>query len=288
MPETPIAQRLSETSATVLANYLTVLEDSTVARFFQPLSVTLRLPLRVLALGAAGGALFSMVTACSQGNAKPVSESATTRGARLATPQAGREGSAGRYAQACAPTPTSVCYRGIARPGNADEDPMQSPLADWIWFGAAGDSIEVSASPSAYVATSLGQERDAQNNTALRFRHRLKNDGVVLVWLSFDEQVIATLPYVLRIWHNGSASASLRPTARKATLTVASRRKNDRFSLVPASIASTVRDRSRWTIYAQTYNVALVSDSLYELCRLPCSAPVLIKLSPSIAVIQRF
>jgi len=248
----------------------------------------MRVSSRVLALAAAGGALFSIVTSCRQGNAKPISESAMPRGASLPTTQSGQEGGAPRFAQDCDPTPMTVCYRGTARPGDSDEDPMLSPMANWIWFRAAGDSIEVSASPSASIATSVGQERDALHNTASRFRHRLKNDGVVIVWLAFDEQVVDTVPYVLRVRHNGSASSLLRPTARRATLTVVSRRKNDTFSLVPASIASTVRDRSRWSMYAKTYNVALVADSLYELCRLPCSSPDTVKLTPSANVVKKF
>ena len=148
--------------------------------------------------------------------------------------------------QSCDTTPVAVCYRGVATPGDADEDPSLTPLASWIWFGAAGDSIQISASPQALIATSAGQERDALQNTAPRFRHRLQTDGVVLVWLAFDEQGVDTLPYTLRVWSTGSASRSLRATGQTATLTVVSRRKNSTFSLVPASVARTIGDRSQW------------------------------------------
>jgi hypothetical protein len=266
-------------------------QDSSLTKFLKPLKSPqskMRVPSRLLSLSVAGCALFSITSSCHKGNAKPTSESAITRAANPTPTQSTRERDTSAVAQGCDGTPQTVCYRDTARPGDVDEDPMQSPLADWIWFGAEGDSIDISASPSASIATSIGQERDSLHNTAHRFRHRLQNDGVVLVWLAFDEQVIPTLPYTLSVWHNGSASSLLRSTGRSATLSLVSRHKTESFSLVPASIAPTVHDRSQWRIFAQTYKVALVSDSLYELCRFPCTAPDTVKLTPSTNVVRKF
>jgi hypothetical protein len=240
-----------------------------------------------VALAVAGCTLLRIAISGEKGNAKSISESATTRGASLATSQSGQEEGSPSLAESCDTMPVSICYRGTARPGDADEDPTLSPLANWIWFGAAGDSIEISASPPAFIATSLGQERDSLQNTARRFRQRLQSDGVVIVWLAFDEQADSIL-YTLRVRHDDAASSRLRPTGQAATLTVMSRHKRDAFSLVPASIAPSVRDRSQWRIFGKAYKVALVSDSLYELCRLPCSAPHIVKLTPSANVIQKF
>src|SRR5689334_15112377 len=141
----------------------------------------------------AGSALFSLAASYGQPGTPSLAQGCTTR--------------------------ATFCYRDTARPGNADEDPMLSPMASWIWFGAAGDSIEISASPGARVATSLGQDRDALHNTAFSVRHRVQNDGVVLVWLAFESQA-DSLPYALRVRRSGAASSALRPTGRMATLTV--------------------------------------------------------------------
>lgn len=190
-------------------------------------------------------------------------------------------------AQGCDTRPRTLCYADTARPGDADEDPMLSPIAAWIWFAAAGDSLEVSTSPEAFVYTSIGQERDSLQNTARRFRRRLQSDGVVLVWLAFDEQTADSVPYTLHVQHESAVSRPLRATGEAATLTVVSRHKNSTFSLVPASIAPTVRDRSQWRIFAKTYRVALVGDSLYELCRLPCSSPQIVKLKALANVVAK-
>jgi hypothetical protein len=238
-------------------------------------------------MAVAGCALISSAISSRKANAKATSETATTRGASLAT-QSGQREVVPSLAQGCDTTLAIVCYRGTARAGDVDEDPMMSPMANWIWFGAAGDSIEISTSPPALIASSVGQERDALHNTAPQFRHRLQNDGVVIVWLAFDEQVVDTVPYTLRVWRNGSTSSPLRSTGKAATLTVVSRHKGETFSFVPASIAPTVRDRSQWRIFAKTYKVALVSDSLYELCRLPCTAPDTVKLTASANVVKKF
>ena len=182
-----------------------------------------------------------------------------------------------------------MCYQDTARAGTADEDPAQYPLADWIWFGMAGDSIEISGPAGASVATNIGQERDSLKNTRGYFRRRLGRDGVLLIFVSLDETEGTTVPYTLRVSHGGSASTeSLRPTGQTATLTVISQHATDAFSLVPASMASTVRDRAQWRISPVRYKVALVSDSLYELCRLPCTALDLVKLTPSANVMKKF
>ena len=238
--------------------------------------------------GAALAVLLSLAASCRNSDAKSIPESAATRHGSVAASESRNAGSAPRLAQSCDATPGVLCYQDTARPGDADEDPMLSPLGTWIWFAAAGDSLEISAIPSAAIATSLGQERDSLQNTAPRFRHRVQHDGVVILWLAFDEQVADSVRYTLRVKHDLATASELRPTGQTATLTVMSRGKNDTFSLVPKSVVPHVRDRSWWRMFAKVYKVALVSDSLYELCRLPCSAPRTVLLKPSANVIIRF
>lgn len=217
------------------------------------------------------------ITSCALLGIRGVSTTANRLGRR----------SAPSLTQGCDTARTTICYRDTARSADADEDPMLSPRANWIWFSAAGDSIDISASPAGFVLTSIGQERDSLQNTARQFRRRLQSDGLLIVWLSFDEQTADSVPYTLRVTHEGAASRPLRATGGTATLTVVSRRANSTFSLVPASMVPTVRDRSQWRIFARNYKVALVSDSLYELCRLPCSSPRIVKLTPFARVVAK-
>jgi hypothetical protein len=74
--------------------------------------------------------------------------------------------------------------------------------------------------------------------------------------------------------------AALRATGEQATLSIVSRRTTDRFSIVPLSLVSSVHELSKWRAPAGTYKVALVTDSLYQLCRYPCTLPDTIKLTP--------
>jgi hypothetical protein len=57
--------------------------------------------------------------------------------------------------------------------------------------------------------------------------------------------------------------------------------------VIPLGVAPTVRDRSMWTVLPRRYRVALLPDSLYELCKIPCSRPDTVKLTPSAYVSKR-
>jgi hypothetical protein len=234
-------------------------------------------------------ALFGIATSCARGNAKSPADSAGTRPASPHEQRSGQAKATPSLARVCDTTATVVCYRDTARSVPGAADPAGYPLANWIWFAVAGDSIEISAIPPAYVQTSIGEERDSLHNVVQHFRRRFRSDGVVEVFLALREIYGDTVPYTLRVLRSGSGSnASLRPTGEAATLTVVSRHKGDAFSLVPISIAPNVRDRSQWRIWPMRYKVALVSDSLYELCRLPCSAPDTVKLTPSADLVKKF
>jgi hypothetical protein len=190
-------------------------------------------------------------------------------------------------ADGCEPTPTVICYLDTARVRLTGDNPEQYPDRDWVWFASAGDSIEISGPAGASVATVIGQERDSLNHTAPYFRHRVARSGVLEVSLTLF-QADGDTPYPFRISRSESASnPSLRPTGQTATLSVVSRHEADEFSLVPLSVVATVRDRSQWRIVARPYKVVLVSDSLYELCRLPCASPQIVKLTPFASVVVK-
>jgi hypothetical protein len=188
--------------------------------------------------------------------------------------------------QSCDSLPIVTCFRDIAHMG---DDPNAGASADWIWFGAAGDSIEIFAPPGSYISTNFGQEHDRLHNTARYFRHRLTSDGVVAIWVTMDEFLGDSLGYTLRIRREGTVTPTwLRATGQWAKLTIESRRQLDPFSVIPMMLARSVRDRSKWKVLPRTYNVALVGDSLYEVCRLPCSSPDTVKLTPSASVTRRY
>jgi hypothetical protein len=161
-------------------------------------------------------------------------------------------------------------------------------IADWIWFGAAGDSVDITSTDGS-VYTNLGQQTDSRHNVVPYFRSRLQNDGVVSISTNMDENDGDSVPYTLRIERVGpEPPAALRMTCERARLTIISPRITDHFSIVPISIAHSVRDLSKWTTFVGTYNVALVPDSLYQVCRVPCVTPDTIRLTPHARVRRRY
>lgn len=194
--------------------------------------------------------------------------------------------------ETCRSTSTVLCFSDTAfKPRiHHSDDPYWNARANWIWFGAAGDSLDISADDGV-LTTSLGQEYDSRRNNASYFRHRLARDGLVSISIDMEESQGDSIAYTLRIRRAGSPLPNgLRLTSDHARLTVESAGRTGQFSLIPLSIASTVSDRSHWKAFAfeRTYNVALVDDSLYEFCRVPCSRPDTLKLTPSSSVRRRY
>ncbi len=159
---------------------------------------------------------------------------------------------------------------------------------DVIWFGTAGDSLEVTSTQGS-VYTNLGQQTDSLHNVVQYFRARLQDDGVVAISTNMDVNDGDNVPYTLRIERVGpKPGAALRQTCEQAKLTVTSSRLADHFSIVPVSIAHSIHDLSKWTTFTGIYNVALVSDSLYQLCQVPCVTPDTIKLLPGASVTRKY
>lgn len=164
------------------------------------------------------------------------------------------------------------------------------PIRDkwWIWFGARGDSIEFDLAPGDAIQTSIGEDREARHRVPY-FRRRLARDGAVEVWVLLPDTLGDTVAYTLGVRRIPSGrSADLRPTGERATLTIQSRSAKDRFAVVPLAVARSVRDLSSWQVHPETYNVALVGDSLYEVCRLPCARRDTVKLTPRATVTRRY
>jgi hypothetical protein len=179
----------------------------------------------------------------------------------------------------------------------------------WIWFGTGGDSVETHAladgettpGPTHVImGRGLSSPPDSASDAACS-PCRLIKDGIVWAWVRIGDPSLTPYPephlflpdtvgYTLRTLQRGPAPPpALRATDKWASLDIASKRGfGARFSIVPLSIARSVRDRTRWIMFARTYNVALVADSVYEICGVPCSAPDTVRLIPGARVTKRF
>jgi hypothetical protein len=112
-------------------------------------------------------------------------------------------------------------------------------------------------------------------------RRRLITDGVVIAWVDFDEVRGDSLEYTLEIHHENSAQRpAFRPTGAKSSLVLLSRRIEDSWSVVPLSLTQSANDPARWSVPVGTYNVILLADSLYQICKLPCTSADTVKLTP--------
>jgi hypothetical protein len=182
-----------------------------------------------------------------------------------------------------------LCFRDTARGRSLDHEPGWTVDAHWMVFGAAEDSVELygtvgGRSDGVRLTVSVGagggiQERDASGNTASFVRTRLGHDGVMTVTISIDDDLGDTVEYELRLRRVASGRPSgLRATGEHAVLEILSARETDRFSVVPRSAAASAGDLSRWSVLRRRYKVALVPDSLYQICNVPCSAPQTVTL----------
>ena len=233
--------------------------------------------------------VLSFAAACGGKGSRPPTDS---RAAASASPPSGPTSIAHRSALTapeCDSIPGSACFVDTAITHSEADPPDLSPTSQWIIFGAAGDSIEISTTPSGAINSSLGEERDSLHNTAAQFRHRLVADGAIQVWVDLEHNISDTVAYTLRVVHRGPPPPSaLRATGQAATLILNSQQATDRYAMIPASIARGGRNLVPWTIAAGRHKVALVTDSLYELCIMPCTRRDTVKLTQSNQITVRF
>lgn len=182
-----------------------------------------------------------------------------------------------------------TCIRDTTFAHDVDYDPGILVEAHWIWFGTAGDSVEVYTEADsttfgrypANVTTDFGEEQDEKQNTASYVRRRLPRGGVFTISVGAAGEVSDSGGYMLAVRDLGPGPArQLRPTGAWARLVVASSGQHTKFTIIPLSIADSAHDRSNWTAPARTYKVELLPDSLYEICRVPCVRPDTLKLLP--------
>ena len=187
----------------------------------------------------------------------------------------------------CTAGPDTICVADTAYVHDENGD-NPYPMASWVYLGFKGDSTEFATVPPGGIATNLGQDRDSLGNTSSRFRRMLRDDGVVWLDVSLGQNSSDTVPYVLRVRPAPSPSATLRWTGHTAQLNLTSPRETDRFSIIPVSIVATVTDRSKWTVPLGRHKILLVQDSLYEVCRMPCSRKETVKLVPDTMVTRSY
>jgi len=140
-----------------------------------------------------------------------------------------------------------------------------------------------------HISTNLGQDHDAvTHNTAPFFRRRLRHDGVLAVSAMMDHSG-DSVEYDLEFRHPVRLPPeAFRATGQRASLSLVIGNQGKRVSMVPVSIAGTISDRSSWAVRPRDYTVALVADSLYELCLLPCVKPDTVKLTPQSRVVRKY
>ena len=240
----------------------------------------------VLALGT-----IALVAACRGDDRHPTTRAAAAQPGQMASTRTAQLSAA----ENCNSDKTVACFRDTAY--SHDEPSLPNPVlrTRWIWFGSVGDSLEFSAQVDtvqeigrAYLSTNLGQEHDSKNNTAPFVRRRLKSDGIVEVFVGIDEILGDTVPYSLAVRRVESGPSALNPTGRFARLNIVSAHVTDSFTVVPARLGGATANRSHWRVFARPYNVALLTDTLYEVCRLPCLSPDTIVLKPAAHVIRKY
>lgn len=199
----------------------------------------------------------------------------------------GRAGS--KSAVRCDSASTTVCYADTALT-EARDPAMPGPVvgANWILFVHRGDSIELAVSPRAFVATNMGQEHYRDGTTASVYHRRIERDGVLSADITMDNLLGDSVPYELSVRRADAPTPRGRSTGRFATLRVAAASDRTRFSIVPVSEESSVRDKSAWTAFVGAYRVALLDDSLYAVCDVPCKRRKVVKLRPSTNASIRF
>jgi hypothetical protein len=183
--------------------------------------------------------------------------------------------------QACDAARSGICFLDAARDPKGATPGEDYPEAKWIFFTAAGDSIEVFAESSVLV-TNFGQEHDVDGVTASSFHRRLVRDGVLEVEVAFDERRRGdSVPYAIRFRRlEASTSAALRATGKYSYLTIGSNADSEMFAVIPLAMMRSRSDVAAWRVDPGEYRVALVPDSLYVVCRKQCASADTIKLTP--------
>ena len=111
-------------------------------------------------------------------------------------------------------------------------------------------------------------------------RPRLTHDGVVTIEIAIDPGAPDTISYTLAVRRVSPATPrEFVVNGGSAFLSLRSESSRNRVSIVPLSTLPRIRDRLVWSVIARGYHVALTRDSLYEVCRVPCSHPDTVKLA---------
>lgn len=186
----------------------------------------------------------------------------------------------------------NLCVRDTAFRHDSG-DPTPTVGVNWLVFAAEGDSLELDVSAEGgnvvRLTTTLGHENDALGNTASSMHLRMSRDGIVVVQISMDQIWPDSVPYVFRMRQIPSRGAStLRATGEVARLRVSSQDQYQKLSFAPASSFRTGAKESAWEIFPETYKVALVADSLYSLCSLPCAKPDRVHLRAGSSVEKKY
>jgi hypothetical protein len=181
-----------------------------------------------------------------------------------------------------------LCLEGTAFGHSIDTDPGWVVEANWILFVEPGDTTRVEVRPlrGATASTVLR----APGNSAQQIPEVVSTaSGVLWVFSVLDPSRSGgdTIPYKIQV-HRRGAGTRTRPAGSSAGLTIESASANDRFSVVPLSLVGGLASREQWAVPRGAFRVALLQDSLYEVCRLACVAPDTVRLVPGGTALKRY
>lgn len=189
-------------------------------------------------------------------------------------------------ADGCVAAPDVVCFRDTAFAHTYPGEAMPVTMKDWLFIGHAGDSVEFRVPTGGYIWTNVGVERDAAHNNVDYFRYRLTRDRLIHLWITLDG-VSDSIPYTLSFRRIRPQSANvIAVKGLWSTLRLDSTRNSDRFSVTPIAL-DPLSDPSDWVVGPGSYNVPMLGDSLYKICRIPCTIVDTVRLSAGKPVIKR-
>jgi hypothetical protein len=175
----------------------------------------------------------------------------------------------------------------------------------WVVFAGSGDSLVVFASADSVGAdpSTVGILRTATltpfiESASIGMRQvpaaRVTQTGTWNLNVGIQvEAHPASVPYLMRIvpveFGHGVFAARLRPTGQRARL-VTPADTTGLFALIPNSVAVDLapKDYAMWEIRPGDHQVLLVADTLYRICRLPCTKLDSVVLTPGSYVVKRF
>lgn len=176
---------------------------------------------------------------------------------------------------ACEPAGPAICIRDTATVSLPDDN-FPEWDSNWLVFATNRDSLQFFAAPGMPVMDRVsaqgfvGEKTPGLDQYWLRYRFPETGTFVFTNRIGSD----TAYAYQLRLIPTVSTAAT-RPIGRKATIELPGRER-DRIAIAPEALAAGLADSAvarRHAVRPGLYRVLLVRDSVYVVCRLPCTNP---------------